>query len=182
MDEHGVVTAPGTLRIERTLPGPIERVWEYLVDPEKRGTWLARGPIELRVGGRVEHHFHHAELCDEDVAPPAKYADLPAESRMDGRVTDCDPPRLLAYTWSEASGGESHVRFELVPHGQHVHLVLTHSRLATRDELVGVSAGWHAHLAFLADRLAGRAPGGFWARFNPLEAEYEERIPPAAES
>ena len=47
MDEYGVKTAPDTLRIERTLPGPIERVWTYLTDPAKRATWFARGPMEL---------------------------------------------------------------------------------------------------------------------------------------
>ena len=36
MDDHGVVTAPGTLRMERLLPGPIERVWAYITEPEKR--------------------------------------------------------------------------------------------------------------------------------------------------
>ena len=35
-----------TVRIERTLPGPIERVWAYLVDPELRALWLATGDIE----------------------------------------------------------------------------------------------------------------------------------------
>lgn len=25
-----------TLTVERTLPGPIKRVWAYLVDPDKR--------------------------------------------------------------------------------------------------------------------------------------------------
>lgn len=29
-----------TVRFERLLPGPIERVWDYLVKPELRRTWL----------------------------------------------------------------------------------------------------------------------------------------------
>jgi hypothetical protein len=28
-DEYGAITRPGTFRIERLLPGPIERVWAY---------------------------------------------------------------------------------------------------------------------------------------------------------
>ena len=36
MNDYGTKTAPDTLRIERTLPGPIERVWTYLTDPAKR--------------------------------------------------------------------------------------------------------------------------------------------------
>jgi hypothetical protein len=35
-DEHGVVDEPNTFRIERILPGPIERAWAYLTEPEKR--------------------------------------------------------------------------------------------------------------------------------------------------
>ena len=31
------------VRFERLLPGPIERVWSYLTDSEKRGKWLASG-------------------------------------------------------------------------------------------------------------------------------------------
>ena len=34
--DYGVVTAPDTVKIERMLPGPIERVWAYLTDPAKR--------------------------------------------------------------------------------------------------------------------------------------------------
>lgn len=37
MSEYGVVTEPGTVRIQRVLPGPIERVWAYLTESEKRG-------------------------------------------------------------------------------------------------------------------------------------------------
>ena len=43
MNDYGVLTAPDTLRIERLLPGPIERVWQYLTDSDKRATWLAVG-------------------------------------------------------------------------------------------------------------------------------------------
>jgi len=31
----GTQIEPATLRVERTLPAPVERVWAYLVDPEK---------------------------------------------------------------------------------------------------------------------------------------------------
>lgn len=29
MNDQGVLTAPGMVRFERVLPGPIERVWAY---------------------------------------------------------------------------------------------------------------------------------------------------------
>ena len=62
MSEFGVVTEARTLRIRRVLPGPIERVWAYLTESEKRGRWLAAGPMELRVGGRVELTFRNTDL------------------------------------------------------------------------------------------------------------------------
>jgi DNA-binding transcriptional ArsR family regulator len=52
MNDYGVVTEPGTVRLERVLPGPIERVWAYLTESVQRRKWLAVGPMELRVGGR----------------------------------------------------------------------------------------------------------------------------------
>lgn len=46
MSDYGEVVEPGTVRIERLLPGPIERVWAYLTDVDKRATWLAGGLLE----------------------------------------------------------------------------------------------------------------------------------------
>jgi hypothetical protein len=100
---------------------------------------------------------------------------------MHGHILACEPPRLLAYSWGDIAGehadANSEVRFELSTVGKDVRLVLTHSRLANRDSMVGVSGGWHSHLAVLADRLAGRTPAAFWAAFARLESEYEKRIP-----
>lgn len=174
--EYGVVTAADTVRIERLLPGPIERVWSYLTDSEKRGRWLSSGPMELRVGGRVEHFFRNSDLTKHE-KPPAKYARFDKEIRMEGKVTACDPPRLLAYTWNESWGEESEVTFELSPQGDDVRLILTHRRLPNRTEMLAVAAGWHTHLGILADRLSARTPPGFWSTFERLEAEYDKLIP-----
>ena len=40
-DAYGVLTEPATLKIQRLLPGPIERVWAYLVESDLRRQWLA---------------------------------------------------------------------------------------------------------------------------------------------
>lgn len=174
MNDYGVVTARDTLRIERLLPGPIERVWRYLTDSDKRGTWLASGGMELHVGGRVEHVFRNSELTEHDDPPPEKYAKYAGESRFEGCITACEPPHLLAYTWGE----ESEVTFELTPRADKVLLVLTH-RLRDRDEMISVVGGWHTHLGILDARLEGRTPPGFWATHTRLEAEYAQRLPAA---
>lgn len=56
-------------------------------------------------------------------------------------------------------------------------LVLTHRRLANREDMLGVAAGWHTQLDILRDRLSGRTPPGFWATYARLEAEYDKLIP-----
>jgi uncharacterized protein YndB with AHSA1/START domain len=96
---------------------------------------------------------------------------------MHGRITACNPPKLLAYTWNESSGEPSQVTFELSRQADKVRLVLTHSRLATRDDMIGVSAGWHAHVDVLIDRLNNEQPESFWPMYTRLEAVYEKRIP-----
>jgi uncharacterized protein YndB with AHSA1/START domain len=95
---------------------------------------------------------------------------------MHGRITACEPPRLLAYAWGEGENA-SHVRFELTPQGDAVRLVLVHSRLPDREEMLSVAGGWHTHLGILVDKLEGREPEGFWPTHTRLEAEYEKLIP-----
>ena len=178
MGEFGVVTEARTVRLQRVLPGPIERVWAYLTESDKRGKWLATGEMELRVGGRVELTFRNNELTPHAETPPEKYASADGNS-IHGRITRCEPPRLLSYTWDGGSGVDSEVTFELSPQGQDVLLVLTHRRLPDRTTMVSVASGWHTHLGILVDRLHDREPGPFWSTYTRLEAEYEARIPAA---
>jgi hypothetical protein len=72
MSDYGTVTEPQTVRFERILPGPIERVWEYLTDSEKRGMWLASGKMEPRVGAEFELRFDHESLSPNTAQPPPR--------------------------------------------------------------------------------------------------------------
>lgn len=170
----GACTGPGEVRIERRLPGPVERIWAYLTESEKRGIWLARGEIELRVGGRVEHRFRHADLSHEK-QPPEKYGSYEKGHTMFGTVTRCEPPHLLSYTWGDLEE-DSEVTFELIPHEAEVLLVVTQRRLRSRDGMASVAAGWHTHLGILIDHLEGREPRGFWSTHGRLEADYAGRF------
>jgi uncharacterized protein YndB with AHSA1/START domain len=71
MSDYATSPEPGTVRLERLLPGPIERVWEYLTDAQKRATWLAGGVFDLRVGGVTRLEFRHDTLSAEP--PPEAY-------------------------------------------------------------------------------------------------------------
>ena len=171
-DDFGTASEPGTFRIERILPGPIERVWAYLTEPEKRRKWFGAGPMELRAGGRVALQFRFSELTEEKT-PPTK----DDSCQVPGRVIKCDPPRLLSYTWGDAPDA-SEVTFELTPRGKSVLLVITHRRLGDSGKTISVASGWHTHLDILADVIAGRAPRPFWTTKSRMEEQYGKRIGP----
>ena len=173
MSEYVVVTEPGTVRLERLLPGPIERVWAYLTESEKRGQWFASGPMDLRPGGKGELIFTHSELSHEKLAPEPyrQYEGLKAGIE----IVRCEPPRVLSYTGGQGKEG-SEVTFELTPQGDQVLLVITERRLPDRAAIVGNAGGWHAHADILVDRLNGREPRGFWTLHTKVSAEYEKRF------
>lgn len=175
MSAYGIVTEAGTVRFERILPGPIERVWAYLTEPEKRAKWLAGGPMNLHAGGQVELHFRNADLSAQNEPTPERYKKYEAVTTH-GRITRCDPPGLLSFSWGGEPSQESEVTFELTPQGDNVRLVLTHRRLVDRSGMLNVAGGWHAHLDILVARLNGAEPGPFWSTFVGLEKEYERQI------
>lgn len=170
--EHGVITEAGAIRFERLLPGPIERVWEYLTVPEKRRLWLADGPMDLRPGGEMELTWRNSELARPDEIMPERFARFEGAS-MKGRIIRAEPPRLLVHSWDE----DAEVIYELAERGDKVLLTLTNRKLPNRAEMVGVSGGWHSHLEMLTARLEGVEPPRFWDLVERVRSEYEERIP-----
>jgi uncharacterized protein YndB with AHSA1/START domain len=180
MNDFGILTGPRTLRLERILPGPIEHVWRYLVDSDKRGEWLAAGEMEPRVGGKVELHFNHASLTPHLEVPPEKYRKHDGKSVVCvARVLEWEPPKRLAISWPTSADRDSNVTFELEPAGSDkVRLIITHRNLANRAELLSVAGGWHVHAGILVDKLNGRVPQPFWSEHTRLEKEYDQRLPP----
>jgi uncharacterized protein YndB with AHSA1/START domain len=171
-DGFGTLTQPATLQIQRLLPGPIERVWAYLTDSDLRRQWLAAGQMEMRVGAAFEFVWRNDELSTPPGRRPAGFRD---EHRMPSRITECDPPRKLAFTWR----GSGDVSFALEPRGDDVLLTVIHRRLPDRAELLGVSAGWHMHLDVLVARTSGNSPEPFWDGWSRLKSEYARRLPDA---
>jgi len=98
-NDYGELIEPTTLRIQRLLPGPIERIWAYLTDSDLRSKWLAAGAMEMKVGAPVELVWRNDELND----PPAKRPEgFPEEHRMQSRITELDPLRKLSITWNNS--------------------------------------------------------------------------------
>jgi uncharacterized protein YndB with AHSA1/START domain len=176
---HGRLTAPGELRFVRLLPGPIERIWRYLTDPDKRALWQGDGVTVPGVGGRMRIAFRNNDLTPHIEPVTPSHCHLFDENGdgpvVEGRITRWEPPRFLSYTWGESVGPESEVFFELTPQddGQ-VRLVLTHRRLGNeRGKLLSIAAGWHTHIGILLAVLAGDVPPPFWSIHARLERDYE---------
>ena len=169
-DDYGVLTEPATLKIQRLLPGPIERVWAYLTESELRRKWLAAGEMDMKVGAPFELVWRNDELTDPPGQRPPGFG---PEHRMQSRITEFDPPRLLAITWGQTGG----VTFELEPRGNLVQLTLTHRRLPDRGTMLMVGAGWHMHLDILVPRTSGKEPTPFWDGWTRLRQDYDRRLP-----
>jgi len=172
----GKRTGPRTLRFERLMPGPIERVWEYLTDSEKRGAWLASGELPTTVGAEFTWFFAHDTLSPFKASRPAKFKDLPDRVESHHKLTRYEPPRCLGISWGEGATA-SEVLFELAAEGEKIRLSITHEKLADRNEMVDVSGGWHSHLDVLEFRLNGRTPPPFWLLFGDIESRYERAYP-----
>ena len=170
--DYGVVSEPGAIRFERLLPGPIERVWEYLTVPGRRRLWLADGPMDLVPGGEMELVWNNSELAGPDETVPERYAPYAGEHRMKGRIIRVEPPHLLIHSWDE--GAE--VVYELAERGDEVLLTLTNRKLPNRAALVDVAGGWHTHLEVLRAKLEGRDPPRFWDMVDKVERDYAERL------
>jgi uncharacterized protein YndB with AHSA1/START domain len=173
MIKYGEKIGDNAFRIERLLPGPIERLWAFLTEADKRAQWFAGGQMDLKPGGTAAFYFQHKNLAPpgepvpENMKQPSEGMEAPAT------VLKVEPPRLLVIDWD---GGE--VTFELTPRGGDVLMSITHTKLKDRKELTGIAGGWHTHLNVLADRLAGRERQPFWPMNAAIHAEYEKRIPP----
>lgn len=139
MSDLGRMDKAAMVRFRRTLPGPIERVWECLSDPARLPGWFGNGTIEPRAGGAV---------CLMD-------------GHVRGVVTQWDPPRKLAYTWNVFNPGEdrsdypeSYLTVTLEPAGDAVLLTLTHLPVLERFEKQN-AMGWHTYLDMLGAAVRG---------------------------
>lgn len=170
MDKNGTLINDHTMQFVRVLPGPIEKVWEYLTDEKKRALWFAGGDISLKPGGEMKLVFFNSKLGSPSEPTPEKYKDFGDGFESIAIVKTSEPPRLLVLEW------EGLVTFKLEEMDDQVKLTLTHENLKqSKDAIVGTLAGWHTHLDILVDRMKQLEPKGFWSAHMKLEKEYEER-------
>ena len=153
----GTLVDDRTIRFERRLAAPLDRVWHAVTDPDEMRSWFPSAVQgERKVGAPLRFPF------DTDVA-----------DAFTGEVTDWEPPRLFGFTWN----GDQ-VRIELDVDGDGTRLVFTH-RVYDPSIAARTGAGWHTCLANLDAHLGGPAAADdLWRTTYP---DYLERMgPPAA--
>ncbi|MEO8029918.1 MAG: SRPBCC family protein [Gemmatimonadota bacterium] len=169
-EERATLIPPSTVRFERLLPGPIERVWAYITESKKRATWLAAGEFDLKVGGKIELNFDNASLPN-DVVTPAQAG----RHTFHGQITRFEPFRVLAHTW-DWDGKPSDVLYELTPKGKDVLLTITHQIPDDTNMKRGISGGWVVHTGILADLLNGVEPRPFFTTHARIKQDYEALV------
>lgn len=167
--DYATITAPQTVRLQRLLPGPVERIWNYLTDDALRRTWLAAGQMQPAAGTSFTLTWRNDELTD----PPGNRPEgFDSENSLQSTITEYDPPHRLAFTW-----GSGEVAFDLEPQGDKVQLTVTHRGISDRTNMLMVGAGWHQHLDTLVARAGGGTPEPFWDGWTRLRDEYDALIP-----
>lgn len=137
----GIVEMRGdraALRFERHLAHPVEDVWAAITEPEQLAAWLAAAEIELVEGGSVVLRWLNTDTEGNH-----------AVAR--GTITRLEPPRLLEMD-TDIHGT---LRWHLIAEDDGCLLTFTATTAIAAHWLPIVLAGWHAHLDFLADALAG---------------------------
>jgi uncharacterized protein YndB with AHSA1/START domain len=140
------------VRFERRLAHTPERVWRAITEPGELAAWFP-DTIEGEFSPGAEVRF-----------PKFEELGLPAI----GKVTEFDPPRLLAFSW-----GTSVLQFELEPDGDGCRLVFMDS--LPREESAKNAAGWEVCLERLEARLAGgqpeQRPDDHWSELHDYYAD-----------
>jgi uncharacterized protein YndB with AHSA1/START domain len=178
MDEFGKQLTPDTIQFERLLPGPIERVSDFLYDAKKRGEWFASGTMPTIPGESFEMRFKHSEYSPHQSIPPERLREIDEKGHSSSNILlKCEPPHLLAFTFGPQtrSGEYSEVEFRLDEEGDKVRLTLTHRKIPDRGFKLSVSLGWHSHLEILRYKLEGTVPPGFWDVWRKYDGIYETR-------
>ena len=118
-----------TVRIERTYPHPIEKVWRAVTTPEHLGQWFPSAvEIDLRPGGAMR---------------------FDGDAGSVGVVEIVDAPRRLVFTWET-----DRLTFELTSDRDGTTFTLIHS-FDDRHGAASFATGWELCLAGLRSVLAG---------------------------
>ncbi len=154
MSSAQITTGQDSIVTEIEVAAPPERVFTALTDPKQLMRWWGEeGPckaklweMDARVGGRWR--FETADPAGKIVLNGI------SDFKANGEILECDPPRVLAYTWianwHNQPGRATLVRWELTPVGKGTRVKVTHSGLA-KEPLArkDYSGGWPGVVEYL---------------------------------
>lgn len=183
MDQFANKLDDHTIQFVRILPGPIEKIWSYLADSDKRGEWFAKGELPDKVGEPFELRFKHSELSPHSAPPPERMKEVDAKGHSATNILlKKEPPHLLTFTFGPSTrdhAERSEVEFRLSQEGDpkdnKVRLTLTHSKIPDAEYRTNVTGGWHSHLAVLQYRAEGKVPPAFWDVWRQSQSVYEKQ-------
>ena len=110
-------TKPMTVRQETYIEASPERVWQVMASAEGIKQWLGPSQYEARAGAKISFDVKHNGQ----------------QFLMFGEVVTFDPPRELAFTWTEQEVGAASwpsptlVTLTLTPEGSGTRVKLVHS-------------------------------------------------------
>ncbi|WP_306364085.1 SRPBCC family protein [Nocardia sp. CC227C] len=159
--ELNIVRGEPTLRFERRLAHPPEKVWRAITDPKELAAWFpaAVDYAEPRPGVPMRFTFPGEAVADGTWA---------------GEVLEVDRPTVFMFRWSHDV-----LRFELVPDGTGCRLIFTQTIGGGGIGRLGAArtaVGWEGCLAELAAALDGTGSGtegGFLPRVERYLAEFD---------
>ena len=149
-----VVPGATEIRMARSFPHTVERVWQALVEPDLLVAWLAPGTIEPREGGQARLNFIDSGIV------------------IDSDVTEFDAPHAVAYSWSGPGEPFRPLRFETKADGDGTLLTVS-LQLPAGEDGARAAAGFEAHLEMLAAALEGVPIKFPFAMFKAMRAAYQ---------
>jgi uncharacterized protein YndB with AHSA1/START domain len=149
------VTTDRTLHIERTYQAPIDRVFDAWTSETVLRRWFrtedrydeSEAEVDLRVGGTIR-------VVMRDPARAAEYGG-------EGKYTEIDRPRRLAFTWLwDGDSTRTLIEIDFEETGDGTHVRFTHRGLWDEEAVRGHEDGWTKVFNRLGGLLAaeGEAP------------------------
>ena len=131
------------LVLERKLSASIERVFEFVTQPENLTKWWGPEGMTIPEG-------------DLDFSRPGSWDSVMMNSegqrfKVSGSVSEITKPNRVAFTWAwhdenDARGHESNVLIELVEQGEATLFRLSHTNLADEESAQNHNMGWSSTL------------------------------------
>jgi uncharacterized protein YndB with AHSA1/START domain len=153
----------GTLKFERPLSHPREKVWKAITDPKEIFRWLPdyKGTFNGYNGGTID------------------LVNTVSGSHVTGDILVSDLNSVFEHEWHISPNQmfphgepESIIRWELKQEGDsNTLLIVTHSRL-TKSTALRLAPGWHAYLDRLEAILNNQGPPDWARRFAEVKELY----------